>query len=84
MEANSLVVVSAPVPGDFATGVRTKPETLAVRGDFASGMHGMPKAPARHHGDFAAGLRSHVHLNRVTAHGDFAIGLRTAQSPATA
>ena len=84
MEANSSVVMSVPVPGDFAAGVRTKPETLAVRGDFATGMHGMPKAPAWHHGDFAAGLRSHLHLHRVSAHGDFAIGLRTAQSPASA
>ena len=84
MEANSSVIMSLPVPGDFAAGARTKPQTLAVRGDFATGMHGGATPGARHHGDFAAGLRSHLHLHRVTGHGDFAIGLRTAESPASA
>ena len=84
MEANSSVVLTLPVPGDFAAGVRSKTDALAVRGDFASGMRGVATPGAGHHGDFAAGLRSHLHLHRVTAHGDFAIGLRTAPSPASA
>ena len=84
MEANSSLPMSLPVPGDFAAGVRAKPETLAVRGDFATGMRGMPRSPARHHGDFAAGVRSRLHAHHVTSHGDFAIGLRAAQSPAGA
>ena len=84
MEANSSVRLSLPVSGDFAAGVRTKPETLAARGDFATGMRGLPRAPARHHGDFGAGLRSRLHAPHVVAPGDFAIGLRTSESPASA
>jgi len=84
MEANSSMVKPLPVLGDFAAGVRTKPETLAVRGDFATGMRGMASLPARHHGDFAAGLRSRLHGHHVTAPGDFARGLRAVEAPASA
>jgi len=84
MEANSSRLTHLPVPGDFAAGVRTKPETLAARGDFATGMRGMPRPPARHHGDFGAGLRSRLHGHHVTSPGDFAIGLRTTESSAVA
>jgi hypothetical protein len=82
MEANSSLVVSTPVQGDFAAGVRTKPGTRTARGDFATGMRSIGTAAARHHGDFASGLRSRLH--RVTRPGDFAIGLRTGKSPAGA
>ena len=82
METNSSSVVPMLVQGDFATGVRTKPETLAARGDFATGMRGVARPAARHHGDFASGLRSRLH--RGTAPGDFAIGLRTGGSTAGA
>lgn len=80
METNSTALVPLPVHGDFAAGVRTRPEGLAARGDFATGMRGVARPAARHHGDFAAGLRSRLH--HVTAPGDFAIGLRTGESHA--
>jgi len=82
MEANLSLVVSTPVHGDFAAGVRTKRVTHAARGDFATGMRGPGQPVARHHGDFASGLRSQLH--RVIRPGDFAIGLRTGKSPSGA
>jgi len=80
MEANSSLVVSVRVQGDFAAGLRTKSPTPSARGDFATGMRGVGGPAARHHGDFALGLRSQLH--RVTAPGDFAIGLRTGDAHA--
>jgi hypothetical protein len=37
----------------------------------------------RHHGDFAAGIRSHLHL-RDAVPGDFASRARFSEAPATA
>jgi hypothetical protein len=84
MEANTSTVMMLPLQGDYATGVRAKPEALRVRGNFATSTS--RSAPmVRHHGDFAAGLRSHLHLHLHLHHpGDFARGLRVGESPAAA
>lgn len=82
MEANTSTVMTVPLQGDYATGVRTKPEAPSVRGNFATSMSGSSSL-VRHHGDFAAGLRSHLHV-RHHHPGDFARGLRVGESPAAA
>jgi hypothetical protein len=82
MEANTSTVMMLPLQGDYAAGVRTKPEALRVRGNFATSMSGSSPL-ARHHGDFAAGLRSHLHLH-LHHPGDFARGLRAGESTAPA
>jgi hypothetical protein len=82
MEAQTSQVRVLPVLGDFATGLRTKPETLRVRGSFATGMSGHGKPATAHHGDFGAGLRSRVHY--FVLPGDFARGVRASQSAASA
>jgi hypothetical protein len=82
MEADSSLVVSTVVQGDFAAGLRTKSATPAARGDFATGMGGARKPVVRHHGDYASGVRSQLH--RVTRRGDFAVGLRAGESVAGA
>jgi hypothetical protein len=81
METYSSKMVDLPCPGDFAAGVRTKNDTLTVRGDFATGMTGLSRPLSPHHGDFAHGLR--VSMQHPMA-GDFAAGLRVAGSPAPA
>jgi hypothetical protein len=43
-----------------------------------------PSAPAVHHGDFAAGIRSRLHLQHHAVPGDFAAGLRLSEVPASA
>jgi len=82
METETSQVRLSPVQGDFATGVRTKPDTLRVRGSFATGMTGRGNPAPAHHGDFGAGLRSRRH--HVLRYGDFARGLREGQSAAGA
>jgi hypothetical protein len=82
MEAQTPQVLVLPVQGDFATGLRTKPEILRVRGSFATGMSGHGKPAPAHHGDFGAGLRSR--LLYFVLPGDFARGLRASQSAASA
>jgi hypothetical protein len=82
METQTSQVRLLPVQGDFASGLRTKPETLRARGSFATGMSGQDKPAAAHHGDFGAGLRSRRH--HFVLPGDFACGLRAAQSGAGA
>lgn len=82
MEAYTPQVLMLPVPGDFAAGMRTKPETLEKRGSFATGMSGHSRPLPAHRGDFAAGLRSHLH--DFVLPGDFARGLRASTSPASA
>jgi hypothetical protein len=68
-----------PGPGDFATGLRKRPDDDGVCGDFATGMC-VPMAGVRATGDFASGLRCHA---GEPAAGDFATGMRaeTAESP---
>ena len=82
MEAQMTQVRQLPVQGDFAKGLRTKPETLAARGTFATGMSGDSRPSPAHHGDFGAGLRSRLH--HVVMPGDFARGLRASESAAGA
>jgi hypothetical protein len=72
---------SLPIQGDYAAGVRTKPRTRGVGGTFATGMSGASGPRVRHHGNFAAGIRSH--LDRAVP-GDFASRARVSESPATA
>ncbi len=71
-----------PIQGDYAAGVRTKP-ARGVRGTFAAGISGSTDPRVRHHGDFAAGIRSHLHLHHGVP-GDFASRARVSESPATA
>ncbi|HUA48722.1 MAG TPA: hypothetical protein VMA77_26050 [Solirubrobacteraceae bacterium] len=82
MEAHTPQDRLLPVQGDFATGLRTKPEKLLARGTFATGMSARNRPSLAHHGDFAAGLRSRLH--DFVLPGDFARGLRTAQAAARA
>ncbi len=82
MEANMSTVKMLPLEGDYATGVRAQSEFRAVRGNFASGMSGSTASLVRHHGDFAAGIRSH--LPDLHHPGDFAGGVRVSDSPAAA
>jgi hypothetical protein len=79
MESNPSTVMQ----GDYAAGVRTKPETRGVRGTFATGMSGSTMPRVRHHGDFAAGIRSHLRLHHGVP-GDFASRVSVAEAPASA
>ncbi len=72
-----------PLQGDYAAGVRMNPEAPGARGTFATGMSGPTARVVRHHGDFAGGIRSHLHL-RDALPGDFASRARVSASPATA
>ena len=82
MEAQTPQVRELHAQGDFATGLRTKPDTLRARGSFATGMSGYSRPLPAHHGDFGAGLRSHLH--HFVLPGDFASGLRASESAAGA
>jgi len=85
MEANTSMVMMLPLQGDYAAGARTKPEACGARGTFATGMSGSTAPLVRHHGDFAAGIRSHLHLHlHHGVQGDFASRVRIAESPASA
>ena len=81
MEANTSTVKMLPRYGDYAAGLRTKPETLTVRGSFATGTSGSNTSLVRHHGDFAAGIRSHLPYPHLHHRGDFAVGARVGESP---
>ncbi len=83
MEANTSMVMMLPLQGDYAAGVRTQEQARGARGTFATGMTGSAVRPVRHHGDFAAGIRSHLHLHHGVP-GDFASRVTVAQSPASA
>jgi hypothetical protein len=81
MAANTSTVRMSPLQGDYAAGVRTKPQARGVRGTFATGMSAStPMARARYHGDFAAGIRSHLHQHNVVL-GDFASRVDVGVSP---
>ena len=82
MEVNTSTVKMLPWQGDFAAGLRAKPEALRVRGSFATGMSASTAPLVRHSGDFAAGIRSHLPHRRHS--GDFAAGVRVAESSASA
>jgi hypothetical protein len=82
MEAHTAQIRELHVQGDFATGLRTKPEKLRARGSFATGMSGHSRPLPAHHGDFGAGLRSRLH--HFVLPGDFASGLRASKSAAGA
>ncbi len=79
MESNTSTVMQ----GDYAAGIRTKPQTRGVRGTFATGTSSSTTPRVRHHGDFAAGIRSHLHLHHG-APGDFASRVPVAEAPASA
>ena len=83
MQTNTSTVVTLPLHGDYAAGVRTKPEARGARGTFATGMSGSTARLVRHPGDFAAGIRSRLHLHNAVP-GDFASRARVSESPATA
>lgn len=83
MESNTSTVMMLPLQGDYAAGVRTKPEARGARGTFATGMNGSTTPLVRHHGDFAAGVRSHLHLHHGVP-GDFASRASVVASPASA
>jgi hypothetical protein len=84
MDEHASTVMLLPSQGDYAAGARTSPEARVVRGTFATGQNAAGAPRLRHHGDFAAGLRLHLHMHRHAAPGDFASGLRVGESPTVA
>jgi hypothetical protein len=64
MDEHASTVMLLPSQGDYAAGARTSPEARVVRGTFATGQNAAGAPRLRHHGDFAAGLRLHLHMHR--------------------
>ncbi|MGO9973311.1 MAG: hypothetical protein ACLP01_10965 [Solirubrobacteraceae bacterium] len=83
MDTSTSTVTTLPLQGDYAAGVRTNRDARGARGTFATGMSGSTARLVRHHGDFAAGIRSHLHLNHAVP-GDFASRARISESPVPA